>query len=86
MIARIVFSLCLTGATVCFDPSGAMTWAEEPRTTTYSLPDILALALQHNPAVAGAEGFVKQSHGQQIAAGAYPNPSVSGQRRPRSYS
>ena len=78
MIARIVFLLCLAGATVCFDPNGAMTWAEEPRTTTYSLPGILALALQHNPAVAGAEGFVKQSHGQQIAAGAYPNPSVSG--------
>ena len=78
MIARIVFLLCLGGATVCFNLSGAMTWAEEPRTTTYSLPGILALALQHNPTVAGAEGLVKQSHGQQIAAGAYPNPSVSG--------
>ena len=78
MIARIVFLLCLTGATVCFDTSRALTWADEPRTATYSLPDILALALQHNPAVAGAEGLVKQSHGQQIAAGAYPNPSVSG--------
>jgi cobalt-zinc-cadmium efflux system outer membrane protein len=78
MIARIVFSLCLTSATICFDLSGVLTWADEPRTAAYSLPDILALALQHNPAVAGAEGLVKQSHGQQIAAGAYPNPSVSG--------
>jgi outer membrane protein, heavy metal efflux system len=78
MIARIVALVCLAGATVCFDPSSAVTWADQSRTEAYSLTDILALALQFNPVVAGAEGFVKQSHGQQIAAGAYPNPSVSG--------
>ncbi|WHZ14316.1 MAG: CzcABC family efflux RND transporter, outer membrane protein [Nitrospira sp.] len=55
-----------------------MAWADEPRSAAYSLPEILALAMQHNPTLAGAEGLVKQSHGQQIAAGAYPNPSVSG--------
>jgi len=34
--------------------------------------------MEHSPTLAGAEGLVKQSHGQQITAGAYPNPSVSG--------
>ncbi len=77
MIVRIICSLCVVGAVACLDQS-AMTWANEPRTAAYSLPDLLALALQHNPTLAGAEGLLKQSHGQQIAAGAYPNPSVSG--------
>jgi cobalt-zinc-cadmium efflux system outer membrane protein len=51
--------------------------AAEPSTPSYSLDDVLALALRHSPTLAGAEGLVKQSHGQQIAAGAYPNPSIS---------
>ena len=53
-------------------------WATEPAAPTYSLDEILAVALKHSPALAGAEGLVKQSHGQQITAGAFPNPSVSG--------
>lgn len=58
--------------------SPSRTWATEPGIPAYSLDDILAMAVAHNPAMAGAEGLVKQSHGQQIAAGAYPNPSISG--------
>lgn len=50
----------------------------EPGVSTYSLDEVLAVALKHSPTVAGAEGLVKQSHGQQITAGAYPNPSISG--------
>ena len=52
--------------------------AAESATSTYSLADILALAVEHSPTLAGAEGLVKQSHGRQITAGAYPNPSISG--------
>ncbi|MEC4889282.1 MAG: TolC family protein [Nitrospira sp.] len=52
--------------------------AAEPAASAYSLEEILAVAAEHSPALAGAEGLVKQSHGQQIAAGAYPNPSLSG--------
>lgn len=55
-----------------------LAWAGETRPHTYALADILALAAQHNPVLAGAEGLVKQSQGQQIAAGAYPNPSLTG--------
>lgn len=77
MIARLVCSLVLAMATAGPLAGGPVTWAEAPRTATYSLPDILTLAVQHSPTLAGAEGLVKQSEGQQITAGAYPNPSVS---------
>ena len=78
MIARFVISMvCMSLAIVPF-AGGHGAWAEAPRTAAYSLPDILGLAVQHNPTLAGAEGYVKQSQGQQIAAGAYPNPSITG--------
>lgn len=54
-------------------------YAAEPPAQVYELDEIIALALERNPAVAGAEGIVEQSRGQRIAAGAYPNPSIIGQ-------
>ncbi|MBS0179888.1 MAG: TolC family protein [Nitrospira sp.] len=78
MIARLVISMvCMSLATIPF-AGDYLAWAEAPRTAAYSLSDILGLAVQHNPTLAGAEGYVKQSQGQQIAAGAYPNPSITG--------
>ena len=78
MIARFVISMvCISLATIPF-AGDYLAWAEAPRTAAYSLPDILGLAVQHNPTLAGAEAYVKQSQGQQIAAGAYPNPSITG--------
>ena len=50
--------------------------AEGPQ--QYALAEVIALALEHNPAVAGAQGAVRQSLGQQVTAGAYLNPSISG--------
>ena len=44
----------------------------------YALGDIIGLALERNPAMAGAQGVLRQSRGQQVAAGAYLNPSISG--------
>jgi len=78
MIARLVYSLVLAMAGGGPLAGVSLAWAEAPRTAAYSLPDILSLAERHNPTLAGAEGLVKQSQGQQIAAGAYPNPSISG--------
>ncbi|MEQ1792514.1 MAG: TolC family protein [Nitrospira sp.] len=49
--------------------------AEGPQ--QYALAEVIALALEHNPAVAGAQGAVRQSLGQQVTAGAYLNPSIS---------
>jgi len=52
------------------------TLAEGPQ--QYALGEIIALALEHNPVMAGAQGAIQQSRGQQVAAGAYLNPSISG--------
>ena len=46
--------------------------------TSYSLPQVLDLAMTRHPAVASAEGTVDQSYGQRVTAGAYPNPTVTG--------
>ena len=78
MIPRMFLSLLLVSCLVDRGQTGMMAWAAEPHVGTYSLDDIVALAVERSPTMAGAQGFVKQSHGQQIAAGAYPNPSVSG--------
>src|SRR2546430_2774254 len=50
--------------------------ASEP-TAAYTLNAVIELALEHNPTIAGAQGVVQQSRGQQVAAGAYLNPSIS---------
>lgn len=46
--------------------------------SAYTLNTVIGLALERNPTMAGAQGYVRQSRGQQVAAGAYPNPSISG--------
>ena len=51
--------------------------ASEPN-AAYTLNTVIELALERNPTMAGAQGVVQQSRGQQVAAGAYLNPSISG--------
>ncbi|NGZ97960.1 MAG: hypothetical protein CV089_17865 [Nitrospira sp. WS110] len=82
MTSRMLIVVLMAGIAVGHDQGATVAWADGPRSAAYSLPEILALAMQHNPTLAGAEGLVKQSHGQQIAAGAYPNPSVFGSTGP----
>ena len=55
-----------------------MAHAAETLPTSYSLPQVLDLAMTRHPAVASAEGTVDQSYGQRVTAGAYPNPTVTG--------
>lgn len=71
----VVSSLVLL--TVLAAPSSAR--AAEPAVPAYSLDDVLASALEHNPRVAGATGLFEQRQGERIIAGAYPNPSLYGQ-------
>lgn len=52
--------------------------AAEAGMEVYSLHSIVELALTRNPAVSSAEGLIDQQRGQQTAAGAYPNPTVTG--------
>jgi outer membrane protein, heavy metal efflux system len=45
---------------------------------TFELDRIIDLALERNPAIAGARSVIEQNEGGQIQAGAYPNPTLSG--------
>jgi cobalt-zinc-cadmium efflux system outer membrane protein len=44
---------------------------------TFSLQDILAIALEKNPLVTESEGFIEQKEGSKLSASAYPNPTLS---------
>jgi cobalt-zinc-cadmium efflux system outer membrane protein len=46
--------------------------------SSYTLPDVVGLAIERNPFVAGAKAAIDQSTGQRVAAGAYPNPIIKG--------
>jgi outer membrane protein, heavy metal efflux system len=50
----------------------------EPGQSTFALPQIIGLAMERNPMIAGANAAIDQSTGQRTAAGAYPNPTVHG--------
>jgi cobalt-zinc-cadmium efflux system outer membrane protein len=52
--------------------------AAETSVKTYALPEIIGLAIESNPVVAGAKAVIDQSSGQRTAAGAYPNPTIRG--------
>ncbi|ALA58049.1 TolC family protein [Nitrospira moscoviensis] len=52
--------------------------AADPSPTPYGLNTIIELALERSPMITGAQASIEQSRGQQVAAGAYLNPSVSG--------
>ena len=57
---------------------GVVTASAQSDGQLYSLEMIVDLALARNPLVSFAEGNIEQQKGQQTAAGAYPNPTVSG--------
>ena len=78
MIPRIIMVLLMVRSLMSLGHLEQMAWADEPRATPYALSEIVELAVERSPALAGAQGAVKQSRGQQIAAGAYPNPLLSG--------
>ncbi|MDP3599301.1 MAG: TolC family protein, partial [Nitrospirota bacterium] len=52
--------------------------AADENTNTHTIDSVLELALAHNPTMARAQGDMRQRRGQQVAAGAYLNPSISG--------
>lgn len=75
---RTLISIFLATLGAGSGQSVLMAWADEPRSSSYSLEEILALAVERSPILAEAQGAMKESRGQQIAAGAYPNPVLSG--------
>lgn len=49
----------------------------QPRAAALSLPDLVGLALQRNPALQQASLGIEEARGRAIQAGLYPNPTVS---------
>jgi outer membrane protein, heavy metal efflux system len=45
---------------------------------TYTLSEIIDLALDRNPMIKSAQASIEQSRGQQVTAGAYLNPTILG--------
>ncbi len=72
---QILWLIILYG--LCWQPVLAAT-GTTPQTAvpTYSLHDILAIALEKNPLMAESEGVIEQKEGNKISASAYPNPTV----------
>lgn len=75
MIPLVVIPVVLVLCFMNVDHLNTKAWAVEPVATSYSLSQILDIAIERNPLLAGAKGTMEQSRGQQVAAGAYPNPS-----------
>ncbi len=57
--------------------TGQLSKAQEDE-RSYSLPEIIGLAIDNNPRPAGAIGIIDIQQGLVVQAGAYPNPSVVG--------
>jgi cobalt-zinc-cadmium efflux system outer membrane protein len=75
---RLILSFAL-GTILAFNPAfGASVGTVQSSKPSYTLAEVLALALERNPLVTGAEAVVEQNVGQRITAGAYPNPSITG--------
>lgn len=75
--STLPLALCLSFAAMIAWP-GSVTAADSPKPATYTMLDILELTLDRNPYVAIAQGSIDQTYGDRITAGAYPNPTISG--------
>ncbi len=58
-------------------PVGAAPTKETPL-PVFQLETVIKLAVAGNPLIAKAEGAIDESRGREIAAGAYPNPTILG--------
>lgn len=52
--------------------------AADVKPRSYTLDDILRIALEQNPSIAGVQAGIEQSEGRKQAAGAYLNPTFNG--------
>ena len=81
MLARfltfLVLMTLMLGASGTLMPSfGAQ--AKDP-IPMFELDHIIDLALERNPAIAGARSVIEQNEGRRTKAGAYPNPQITAQ-------
>jgi cobalt-zinc-cadmium efflux system outer membrane protein len=69
-------TVMVAGTSGTLMPSFAQAKEQMP---TFDLDRIIDLALERNPAIAGAQSVILQNEGRQTQAGAYPNPSIGAQ-------
>lgn len=77
MMRSIALALVSLGLGVLAPAGISSASAQEPSGPSYTLREVLTFALERNPNLAFADGFVDQQEGERVKAGAYPNPSVS---------
>lgn len=81
MLARlwncaVLMTVMVAGASGTLLPSFAQAKEQTP---TFDLDQIINLALERNPTIAGAKSVIEQNEGRRIEAGAYPNPTIGAQ-------
>ncbi|MGH7207013.1 MAG: TolC family protein [Nitrospiraceae bacterium] len=79
MLLSIFLILLLTGSVSASFAASTEIRTDEPSLPAFELHKIIELSLERNPIMGGAEGSVQQSRGQRVTAGAYLNPSITGQ-------
>jgi outer membrane protein, heavy metal efflux system len=81
MLARFwVFAVLMTMMVVGASGMPAPTFAQtKEQTSVFTLDRIIELALERNPAIAGARSVIEQNEGRRTKAGAYPNPQITAQ-------
>lgn len=78
MIPHRVMIMLMVSCVACSSFLAEIASGAQQSTRSYSLSEILALALKHSPVMNGAEAVLEENQGRQVAAGAYLNPTVSG--------
>lgn len=78
MRQQFVAALLFIGAFSHFLSLGQTALAAPSSSASYGLDEVIALAAEHNPSIAEANGTIAQSRGLREIAGAYPNPSING--------
>ena len=78
MLVRLKHFLATFFVIVHFSVVHPISQAAEPGPAPYNLTTIIQLALEHSPAINGAQASIEQSRGQRVLAGAFPNPSIIG--------
>ena len=61
------------------EPAGVLTLqAAERPAEGYTLGEVVTVALDRHPSMAGATGMIRQNRGERLAAETYPNPAFRG--------
>lgn len=71
----LILNLCLAASMITPEPVPA---GDTAGGRSYTLEEVMRIAVERNPTMVGAAANVRQSRGEQAAAGAYLNPTING--------